>query len=192
VRRAEGGDQDSLGVVIARLSPILLAHANWRLGPALRRICDPEDIVSEAWATLLPRLGEIGAREGRSTPVLLRFLTTAMLYRINNLARKHLRGESAARVEADHSISELPASVTGAFEAAARSESARIVAAALDDLEPADREVIFLRALEQQPNHVVATLLSVSPQAVSMRYRRALDRLRARLPESVFLELLDD
>ena len=34
-------------------------------------------------------------------------------------------------------------------------------------------------------------LLSITPQAVSMRFQRALARLRERLPESVFEELAD-
>jgi RNA polymerase sigma-70 factor (ECF subfamily) len=190
VRRAERGDGESLGWVVTRFSPILLANASWLLGPELRRLHDPEDLVGDAWTVVLPRLDQIATDDGRCTPVLLRFLTTAIRYRVNNLLRKHIRGapeEKAPRREP--SWSGIAASVTDAFEAAARSELRTVIEAAIDELEPGDREVLFLRGIEQHPNHVVATLLATTPQATSMRFRRALDRLRVRLPESILDEI---
>ena len=53
VRRAVGGDLTSLDWVVSRLAPLLVAQAQWRLGTALRRYYDPEDLVSDAWAVTL-------------------------------------------------------------------------------------------------------------------------------------------
>ena len=50
----------------------------------------------------------------------------------------------------------------------------------------------MLRGIEQQSNTTVALLLDLTPAGVSMRYARALERLRARLPGSVFDELSEE
>src|SRR5262245_47363366 len=92
VQRAESGDAESLDWIVRRLSPLLLAQADFRLGPRLRRLHDPEDLVSTVWAITLPRLGELGAREGRKTPVLLSFLTTTLLNRVNGWVKTDIAG----------------------------------------------------------------------------------------------------
>jgi DNA-directed RNA polymerase specialized sigma24 family protein len=48
---------------------------------------------------------------------------------------------------------------------------------------------LLLRGIEQQSHQTVALLLDLTPQAVSMRFTRALDRLREQLPGSIFDEL---
>ena len=52
-----------------------------------------------------------------------------------------------------------------------------------------DREIILLRGIEELSTKSVAMLLELSPDAVYKRYRRALQKLRARLPGSVFDEI---
>ncbi len=193
VNRARAGDLESLAWVVERLSPLLLAHASWRLGPVLRVHHDPQDLVDDAWAVALPRLAGLPARDGRLTPVLLRFLTTTLLYRINNLARKHIRGGSEPLAPAagsgDDPVEHLPADQCGVVTAAVRRETQGVISSALASLDDQDREIILLRGVEQQPNQTVSLLLGLSPQAVAMRYRRALDRLRSHLPRSIFDEL---
>lgn len=193
VRRAKDGEAPSVAWIVERLSPLLLAHAAFRLGPQLRVHHDPQDLVDDAWMVALPRLPDIAGSGGRHTPALLRFLTTTILYRVNNLARKHLRGgaapESGPETGADGALDRLPADLTGVVTAAARREVRGAVAAALARLDERDREILLLRGIEQQPNGVVAGLLGLTPQAVSMRFQRALERLRAEVPESVFGEL---
>ena len=63
---------------------------------------------------------------------------------------------------------------------------------ALAELPDQDREIILLRGIEQQDPEIVAQLYDISRGALSKRYNRALARLRQRLPDSVFAELLDD
>ena len=91
LQAAIDGDRDSLSWLVAHHSPLLLAQARWRLGANHARTCDPEDLVQEAWLVALPRLRELRPRDGRATPVLLRFLATTILNRVNNLARDALR-----------------------------------------------------------------------------------------------------
>ncbi|MEZ5966943.1 MAG: sigma-70 family RNA polymerase sigma factor [Planctomycetota bacterium] len=189
VRRAISGDGDSLSWLVERLSPLLLAQVSYRLGPRLRAACDPQDLVQDAWLTLLPRLGDLSARDGRHTPVLLRFLSTTLLNKANNLLKKHLRsGSPVAAMTWD----EVAVDASGIVTKAIRHETRHAVLQAIDGLEPIDREILLLRGIEQQRNEVVAALLGLKATAVTMRYARALARLRAQLPGSIFDELPGD
>ena len=49
---------------------------------------------------------------------------------------------------------------------------------ALEELDEKDREVLLLRGIEQQSNNTTATILGLTPSAATMRYKRALERLR--------------
>ncbi len=185
VGRAMGGDLASLDWVVRRLAPLLEAHAEFRLG-ALRRTCEPVELVQEAWLVALPRLPELASRADRCTPVLLAFLTTTIVQRIYNLAKKQARERE--RLD-DVGVSKVAADVSGVVTHALRRERRDSVRTALDELSPDDRQVILLRGIEQQPTKTASVVLGISEDAVSKRYRRALQRLRDRLPGSVFDEL---
>ncbi len=195
VRRAVGGDLTSLGWVVSRLAPLLMAQASWRLGPSLRRYYDPEDLVSDAWAVTLPRLSTLPMRDGRISPVLLRFLSTALVNRVNNLAKKHLRRGrgNADPPSTDDSegdiLAAIPADASGVVTAAVKREVRSQVITCIDELDPVDREILMLRGIEQRTPQTVAQLLGLTTDAVGMRFHRALKRLRERLPGSVFDDL---
>jgi len=88
-------------------------------------------------------------------------------------------------------VERLPDSLANASSLAERDEAKRSLDDALAELEDKDREVIVLRLIEQVPNEEVARLLQVTPGAVSRRLKSALERLRRRLPRSIFGELGD-
>jgi len=200
VRRALGGRAESLDWIVARFSPLLLAQASYRLPREVRAWCEPEDLVNETWIVALPRLDRIECRDGRFTPTLVRYLSSTLLNLANNIARKHIRGESRRRASlpgagettAGDPADRLAADQVGVVTQAVHREREGRVMACLEELDPKDREVILLRGIEQQSSQVVALLLGLTPEAVAMRYARALERLRERLPSSVFHELADE
>lgn len=189
VRRAATGHAESLEWVVSHFSPLLLAQTRWRLGPWLGRLYDPDDLVAEAWLLALPRLAKLPDREGRLTPVLLRFLSTTILYRINNLLRMELRRTPRPPPHPEFSASELPAVTTGIVTAAVRAERQIKVLDALEELEPLDQEILLLRGVEQRSNRTVAEVLDISEAAASARYQRALARLKGRVPRSILEDL---
>ena len=67
--------------------------------------------------------------------------------------------------------------------AATMRELARRFEAAIDQLDEQDREVVIMRHFEQLSNQEVAQALALSEPAASMRYLRAIRRLRATLGE---------
>ncbi len=188
VRRAREGDDASLTWLVERFTPVLLAQARFRMGPALVREVDPEDLVQHVWAVALPALPALEARGGRETPVLVRFLATTLLYRVNELTRRAIRrrGTDASRAEG---LSRLPDASAGVVSRVVRSEASAALVRCIESLPEADRRVLVLRAFEQVSNQRVAELTGATPNAVSLRYNRALEELRRRLPGSIVEEL---
>ena len=58
VRRAISGDSQSLAWIVARLTPLLIAQAHYRLGTKLRTRYEPEDIVQDSFAVALETIGK--------------------------------------------------------------------------------------------------------------------------------------
>jgi RNA polymerase sigma factor (sigma-70 family) len=197
VRRARTLERGSIAWLIARFTPLLLVQASYRLRGSLRRLYDPEDLVDEVWLITLPRLGDLEERDGRLGPVLLRFLSTTLLNKANQMIQRSMRQPPRAGGIADGSsvdlhLDGLPASYSGASSAAEQDEAMLALRAALAELEEPEREVLVLRGIEEVPNELVAKLLGLSPGGVTRRYQKALERLRKRLPGSIFDDLPDD
>lgn len=192
VREAAEGKEESLEWLVARFSPLLLAQVTHRLGPALRRTYDPEDVVQEVWAVALPRLSGLSPRDGRLTPVVLRFLCTTVLYQVSNLLKRHIqKGSPKPGEDFGVAFSQLPAPTSLAIGRAMRSEKEQALRTAIDALQDVDRQVVILRGIEQNSVQEVASILGLKPNSVTVKYRRALEKLRARLPGSILDELGD-
>ncbi len=190
---AAAGDLPSQARLVERFTPVLLAQARYRMQHV--RGCEPEDVVQETWAHALPRLRDLVPRDGRWTPVLLRFLSVVLLRTVNDLLRRSIRrrggdvghgGEAPSHADA---IGQAPAEISGIVTRLARADRACAVQTAVSALPPDEREVLVLRGIEQLPNRDVARLLGVDDSAVTRRYQRALQRLKDALPDSVLAEL---
>ena len=72
----------------------------------------------------------------------------------------------------------LVANLTSPSGAAVREESMQELRRALDSMDAMDREVLALRHFEELGNNEVAQILGIQVTAASMRYVRALKRLR--------------
>lgn len=196
VRRALRGEPSSLEWLVDRFSPLLLVQARYRMQGPMRRHVDPHDLVQDVWLRALPRLGDFTSRGGRFTPALLAYLGTLLRNRARDLVSKHvagkpvrLEGVASGSRTADDPLARTFDEMTGVVTRFARQEGSDRVLLSLEELDPQDREVVVLRAVEQRRNHEVAALLGEKPNTVAVRYKRALERLRALLPGSVFTEL---
>jgi len=72
----------------------------------------------------------------------------------------------------------LAAQLTSPSSALGRVELERQLDVALEGMNPIDREVLVLRHFEELTNSEVARVLQMSEQAASVRYIRALARLK--------------
>jgi RNA polymerase sigma-70 factor (ECF subfamily) len=78
---------------------------------------------------------------------------------------------------------QLAGGLSSPSQAAIRGETLGQLEAALDRLDPIDREVLALRHFEELSNNEVAALLGIQKAAASKRYVRALERLKSALGE---------
>jgi RNA polymerase sigma factor (sigma-70 family) len=195
IRGAIAGDTDDLAWICEHFWPLLVQQARYRLRGRLQRSCEPEDVVAHAWQVALPRLRDLVARDGRYSPVLLRFLSTTILLRVNELLRQEVRRGFVGPAAGDFATgshgpaAEVPDLRPGAATACVHAERRELVRQALAALDDADREVIVLRLVEQRPAAAVGVQLGIDANAVNVRLHRALRRLRTRLPQSVFDDL---
>jgi len=195
VRRAARGDDPAQAALVERFTPALLVQAEHRVGAPLRRFVDPADVVADVWLVALRRLPEFDPAAGRAVPTLLNYLGTVLLRRVRDLYERHLEGKpGVVGVDAAPEAGglELSAATTGVVTRVVRAERAAALRAALEDLDPLDRAVVVVRAIEGHPNAVAAALVGLQPNAVSQRLRRALARLRERLPASIFDDLHEE
>lgn len=190
IKRAREGDAESTTWIVERFHPLLVATARYRLGGALKRLADPEDVVDETWLAALPQLATIGSPEARAAPVLLRFLSAVLFNRIRDLARRSLnRARLAPSAESSSApLSEIARLTRGAVTRLVDDERAKAVRDAIGDLSPDDREILVLRGIEGASYAEIEAAVGTSAKAAAMRYGRALERLRRALPGGVFDE----
>ncbi len=193
VRSARAGSADGLAELVERLTPLLLSQARFRLREGLPGV-EPEDVLQEVWVRALPNLFELGERDGRHTPVLVRYLATTLLNLVNELKRSQIRARRAGSGGSSRGAgpAALPAETLGIVSRAIRRERDDALGRMLGDLDDEERELLVLRGIEQIDNKAVAALLGDSPNAVSLRYNRLLERLRGRLKGSVLEELVGE
>ena len=137
-----------------------------------------EDLVQETWLRVLERAGQYNGS--------LRF--EPWLFSIaRNLAIDHLRRQQraglAAPAAAEPEAAMDPPAPEGQspFLAAARSEDAERVAAALASLEPIYREALLLRFQEELSLEEIAHVAGAPVSTVSSRIQRGLVMLRSAL-----------
>lgn len=188
VRQACVGDLASVNWLVRRFTPPLLAQARYYLRGPLDQVVEPDDLVQEVWAVAYLSLPDLQPNQGRMTPVLCRYLASTMRNKVLNLLRRQ-----AGRPVA-HSMDTTPtahwAAVTaGVLDEVARAEHGDLLAEQLASLEDRDREVLVLHGLEGHSFEDLAAVLGAEPGALRMRYLRARQRLRDRLPESLWEEL---
>ena len=120
--------------------------------------------------------------------VWLRLLVAQTL---TDLQRRHLGAQMRA-VEKEVSMhapafplstsmsiaAQLLGSVTSPSQAALRDEMGRQLELAIDAMDPIDREILVLRHFEELTNGEIAEVLDIQQKAASIRYIRALRRLR--------------
>jgi RNA polymerase sigma-70 factor (ECF subfamily) len=154
-----------------------------------KRLCgrvDPADVLQEAYLATSRRVSHYLADPAVPFYIWLRRITLQVLV---DLHREHLgaqmrdaRQEVSVRHDpflTSHSLAaRLVANWTSPSQAAIRAEALAELRAALETMEPIDREVLALRHFEELSNNEVAKILGLQKAAASNRYIRALGRLK--------------
>jgi len=178
----------TVGEVFQRHRDRLKLMVGLRLDQRLQGRVDASDVLQDAYLEAVDRLPDY--LQDRPMPFFLwlRFLTAQ---RLQILHRRHLstKARDAGReISLSHqplpavSSEVLAARLVGCdstpSEAAIRAETRAQLHAALDALNPIDREILAMRHFEQLTNSETAQVLGLRESTASQRYARALLRLR--------------
>lgn len=178
-------DPEALGALLERDRSRLHRMVRLRMDRRLLRRVDVSDVIQEVHLDAARRIGEYVDGPAMPFYLWLRLLTNQKLvdlYRHHlGAGKRDLRREVtlAPFVEATSVAlaEQLLGSLSTPSRAADRAEVEARVRAALEELDPIDREVLALRHFEQLPNDETAQALGIEVSAASKRYVRALKRL---------------
>lgn len=188
---ARAGKTDARDALLGQFREPLRKVIDLRLDPVLARRVDASDIVQDVLIEANQRLTEYLKTPGMPFHLWLRHLAQDRIidtHRRHRLAQRRSvdREQPIARPAwADESSNSLVAQLIDAERTPAseaiQAELARRLTAAINELGDDDREIVLLRHHEQLANQDVAQLLGLTEAAASMRYLRALRRLRGML-----------
>jgi RNA polymerase sigma-70 factor (ECF subfamily) len=185
VRRGEAAAVDRL---LGSHRDSLRRMINLRLDPVLTRRVDASDIVQDVLLEASRRLKDYLRDPAMPFHLWLRHIAK------DHMIDAHRRHRQAQRRSMDREQSIVPAALAdrSSMELAAqffdheatpateaiRQELGQRLQAAIASLSEEDRDIILMRHFEQLANQEVAAELGLSEAAASMRYLRALRRLR--------------
>jgi RNA polymerase sigma-70 factor, ECF subfamily len=195
-RRLRSGDAQALADLFALERERLWRIIHFRLAEPLRGRLEPEDVLQEGFLAANQRLKHYAESPATSPFIWLRMIVNQTLI---DLHRQHLGAEKrdAARelsLDASPYAQATSASVaiqligvfTSPSRAAVQADILSLVQSAIEQMDPIDREVLALRHFEELSNSEVAETLGIEQKAASIRYIRALRRLKeilAQVPE---------
>lgn len=187
VRRAGDGDRDALSRLLSRYRSRLRRMVAIRMDHRLAARVDPSDVVQETLAEAARKLSLYRAQRRLPFYPWLRELAWEQLVRLH---RRHVKAQRRTVLREEHpevglshdSLLELgqqiAANGTSPSGKMIREEMRDRVQAALQQLNPQDREILVMRHLEQLEVAEIAGILQISEKAVMMRRLRAFQRLR--------------
>ena len=188
---AREGDEDAVNRLIERHRAAVLRMVQMRLDHKIRRRVDVSDVVQDVMIEANRRLQTYMADPSMPFHLWLRHIAKD---RIIDAHRRH-RGSQKRSIDReqalavpgakDHSTMDLAAHLCDGeltpAAAATQREMAERVADAVSELGEQDAEIIIMRHYEQLTNQEVAQALGLTEPAASMRYLRAVRRLREML-----------
>lgn len=182
------GDEAALARLFSFYYDRLWRIVNFRLDRRLRGRVDADDIMQEAYLAAAQRIDKFLYDNPRSLFIWLRMIVTQTLVDVH---RRHLGAQKrdASRdisvnsgwsvASTSNSLSfHLLGHLTSPSQAAVRAEISEQIDQALSAMSDTDREVLALRHFEELTNIETAQVLEMSEQAASIRYIRAISRLK--------------
>lgn len=190
---ARGGDDDAVNRLLEGHRGAVRRMIDLRMDPVLKRRVDASDIAQEVMIEANRRL-----RDYLRDPVIPFHLWLRQMAK-DRLIDAHRRHRGAARrsmdreqplvaAASDQSSLDLAAQLRDSqltpAAAAAWQELQRRFEAACAQLDESDQEIVFMRHFEHLSNSEAAAAIKLSPQAASMRYLRAMRKLRELLSDT--------
>lgn len=186
--RSAAGDTRAVGDLLDEHRARLRRIVAFRLDRRLRGRIDPSDVLQDAYLEASRRIDDYIKQPDMPFFLWLRFLAEQS---VQAMHRHHL-GRQKRSAEREVSLDRRPAAGdtseaiaahlfdkrTDPGDKVAKAELFARVHAALESMDPIDREVLALRHFEELSNAETAQILGLQTSAASKRYIRAVDRLR--------------
>ncbi len=191
LERARQGDRAAVDELLGRHREAIRRLIDLRLDPAIVQRLDASDVVQDVLLEASRRLQDYLKDPAMPFHLWLRHIAKDHIidaHRRHHHAQK--RGVNREQPLArpgwmDRSSLELAGQLADPertpASAAIQEELQQRLHLALGQLDEDDRDILLMRHFEQLPNQEVATLLGLTEAAASMRYLRALRKLRDRL-----------
>lgn len=169
--------EPSQAAELARFEPVLRAQACRLIGPRLRALVGPSDLLQETLLIAVRRYAELSGRPPR---LVLAWLLKSMQFRLMRYVRDH-RAELAGHEEA-MPVEDLKArSSTPPLSRLARDELRGAILGLIEMLPEPERRVVVLLYRERRTTAEIAADLGRSEGAVRALHQRAIRRLRERM-----------
>jgi RNA polymerase sigma-70 factor (ECF subfamily) len=183
LRRLRDGERDALALLFNYYRPRLRQMVRLRMDTRMAARVDPSDVLQEAYLDAARQVQSYLRRPAVAVYVWLRGLTWE---RLLNLQRDHLGAQRRAvdrelplpAESSVHLARQLLAQGPSPSQGLLQDELRQRVQQALAALAPTDHEVILMRHFEGMSNREVAQTLGLSDSGATMRYGRALFRLK--------------
>jgi RNA polymerase sigma-70 factor (ECF subfamily) len=191
--RARAGDGQAVNELFQLYRKPLRRMVELRLDDRLRGRVDPSDVIQEAQLEVFTRLKDYLAAPKMPFYLWLRLEVGKHLMLVH---RRHVKAQMRdVRREMPLEMVMTPQASSLALaealidsrptpgDAALRQERCQRIRAALEGLDPIDREVLTLRHFEMLGREEMGQILGISPAAAAKRYVRALERMRTALSD---------
>jgi RNA polymerase sigma-70 factor, ECF subfamily len=181
------GNEEALEQLFSRHRARLWKIVDFRMPASLRKRVDADDILQDAFTAAQARLDHYARNPMSSGFLWLRLITLQTLTDVCRAqggpqrdARRDVAIDGGGHSDATSLslVHRLAASATSPSGAAMRTELLAQVETAIGQLEPMDQEVLALRHFEELGNSDTARILGIEEKAASIRYVRALRRLK--------------
>jgi len=186
--QVQDGNEDAINRLLVRHRDAVRRMIDLRMDHVLKRRVDASDIAQEVMIDAHRRLRSYLENPAMPFHLWLRQIAKDRLIdahrRHRQTARRSMdREQRAAPALGNESsvdlVSQLRDDGLTPATAATWQELQRRFSSACEQLDPHDQEIVLMRHFEELSNGEVASMLEISPQATSMRYLRAMRRLRA-------------
>ncbi|MCH2594687.1 MAG: sigma-70 family RNA polymerase sigma factor [Pirellulales bacterium] len=184
------GESDAVGKLLDRHREAVRRMIDLRMDPVLKRRVDASDLVQDVLIQANRRLDSFLENPIMPFHLWLRQMAKDRLIdahrRHRGAARRTMDREQPLAIAANNEssidlLTQLHEQEMTPATAATWNELQRRFHTACDKLDPTEQEIVLMRHFEQLTNGEAATALEISPQAASMRYLRAMRRLREML-----------
>jgi len=188
--RAAAGDGRAWGALLTAHQQRLARMVAFRMDPRLRGRVDAADVLQEAFAEASAHRDDYFRCPAAPLFLWLRGIVGNKLLEVHRHhlgtrmrdARRELPLEAERPPGPDQTSAAICAHLTAGGTrpsvAAARDEVTTRLTAALEAMDPTDREVLAFRHFEQLSNAEAAQVLGIQERAAAKRYLRALGRLK--------------